>query len=260
MSFFLKVSELFGNVFFDFFSPGLTYVTAAKSIRVCSLITSWYIYVSEVSVLQWAVYPLFAATRSLPLVAWYPFDALASPLYEFVYTIQTIAQIELALVFCTSSAFTLSASIMICGQYDVLFCSLKNLMHTAMLRNGRYGDVLRKARQELDLSAGAQKSDFYICTEMPDDKLESYLMEETRVSDVKTRRYGPNDTYQMELVPDLEQALNDCIRHHQVIVQCCEKLEDIASPFVLVKSIEISFQICILALTFMKVRRTISGK
>lgn len=174
-------------------------------------------------------------------------------MYEFVFVIQTFAQIELALVFCTSSAFTLSASIMICGQFDVLFCSLKNLMHTAMIHNGSCSDLLSKAKAALDLTDEAQKSNFYICSEKPDDQFETYLLRPKCPARHTKRRYGPNDTYQMELVPDLERALNDCIRHHQVIVECCKKLEDIASPFVLVKSIEISFQICILALTFMKV-------
>lgn len=174
-------------------------------------------------------------------------------MYEFVFVIQTIAQIELALVFCTSSAFTLSASIMICGQYDVLFCSLKNLLNTAMVHNGNCGDLLSRAKATLDLTDERQKSSFYICNEKPDDQFETYLTRTMGPVRHPKRRYGPNDNYQMELVPDLERALNDCIRHHQVIVECCRKLADIASPFVLVKSIEISFQICILALTFMKV-------
>lgn len=66
----------------------------------------------------------------------------SSPTYEIVYCIQTTAQFHLALVFCTSSSIFLSASIMICGQYDVLFCSLKNLVNTAMIRSGAHGKEL----------------------------------------------------------------------------------------------------------------------
>lgn len=174
-------------------------------------------------------------------------------MYEILFVIHTIAQFELALVFCTPSAFTLSASIMICGQFDVLFCSLKNLMHTAMIHNGNYIDVLCKARSQLDLTDDAQKTNYYICNEKPDDQFETHSGHRIAGPKLTNRRYCAKDAYQMELVPELERALNDCIRHHQGIVECCKNLEDIASPFVLVKSIEISFQICILALTFMKV-------
>lgn len=66
--------------------------------------------------------------------------------------------------------------------------------------------------------------------------------------------YKPSDNYQMELVDELNAALCDCIRHHQYIVQCCKLLENLSSPFVLVKSIQISFQICLLALSFVKVQ------
>lgn len=57
----------------------------------------------------------------------------------------------------------------------------------------------------------------------------------------------------MDLNEEINVALADIIQHHQMIIQVCHMLEDITSPFILVKSIEISFQICVLALTFMKV-------
>lgn len=57
----------------------------------------------------------------------------------------------------------------------------------------------------------------------------------------------------MDLNDELHVALTEIIQHHQMIIQVCNMLEDISSPFLLVKSIEITFQICVLALTFMKV-------
>lgn len=54
----------------------------------------------------------------------------------------------------------------------------------------------------------------------------------------------------LELSTDkLNEALCECIRHHQMIIKSCELLENISSPFILIKSIEISLQLCVLALT-----------
>lgn len=171
-------------------------------------------------------------------------------MYEIVFFVQAVAQFQLPIVFCTCSSVFLSSAVLIAAQYDVLFCSLKNLQFTAMIGSGKYRQHLRKASKNLNLKDDAQASSFFIALETVDTELEAYLSEEAM--HLHKKRTGPNDTYLMELVPDLEEALNECIRHHQAIVRCCDKLEDVASPFILVKSIELSFQICILALTFMK--------
>lgn len=57
----------------------------------------------------------------------------------------------------------------------------------------------------------------------------------------------------MDLNDEMHVALADIVQHHQLIIKVCHMLEDIASTFILVKSIQISFQICMLALTFIKV-------
>lgn len=139
---------------------GLTFITSRKSYYWSSLITTSFVIVSEVGVLQWVVIAFFTKERDLPLNAWYPFDKFvscldtyfnvnfnesfkASPMYELLFVIQTIAQFMLALAHCTPSSIFLSASIMICGQYDLLCCSLKNLLNTAMMKNGGYHKELK---------------------------------------------------------------------------------------------------------------------
>lgn len=61
------------------------------------------------------------------------------------------------------------------------------------------------------------------------------------------------DIYRTKLSPELNEALYDCIRHHQMILKTSAYLEDLISPFILVKSLATSFQICVLALTVLKV-------
>lgn len=57
----------------------------------------------------------------------------------------------------------------------------------------------------------------------------------------------------MDMNNEMQVALADIIQHHQLIIKAVHMLEDISSTFILVKSIQITFQICMLALTFIKV-------
>lgn len=68
--------------------------------------------------------------------------------------------------------------------------------------------------------------------------------------------YSPNrptDTYLMEFNEELSEALKDCIHQHQMILQFCKLLEDFLSPLILVKSLQITSQICNLTYVCSKV-------
>lgn len=53
-----------------------------------------------------------------------------------VYLSQLFGQIEVAVAYATSDIILVSMVLTICAQYDVLFCSLKNIRYTALLVNG----------------------------------------------------------------------------------------------------------------------------
>lgn len=57
----------------------------------------------------------------------------------------------------------------------------------------------------------------------------------------------------MEFNEELTDALRDCILHHQEILKFCIMLENFFHLFVLVKSIQITSQICSLAFVASKV-------
>lgn len=59
---------------------------------------------------------------------------------------------------------------------------------------------------------------------------------------------GSRESYNTELIDQLHEALCDCIRLHQCINDCCNRMEAVNNPYALVKILEISFQICMLAL------------
>lgn len=47
-----------------------------------------------------------------------------------------MGQIQVGLVFANSDIIIISVVLLILAQYDILFCSLKNVRYTAMLLNG----------------------------------------------------------------------------------------------------------------------------
>lgn len=58
----------------------------------------------------------------------------------------------------------------------------------------------------------------------------------------------------------LHEVLCDIIRFHQVLNECCDRMEKVINPFALVKILEISIQICFLALAILKVHTYIRSK
>lgn len=63
-----------------------------------------------------------------------------------------------------------------------------------------------------------------------------------------------NDTFLLEYNDELAKALQDCIIHHQNIVKVCSMLEYFYNPVVLVKSLQVTLQICNLAYVATTVR------
>lgn len=63
----------------------------------------------------------------------------------------------------------------------------------------------------------------------------------------------PQDNYLPEFRNELAIALTDCIKHHEMIIECSRMLEDFISTLVLVKSLQMTFQFCNLLYTFLSV-------
>lgn len=63
----------------------------------------------------------------------------------------------------------------------------------------------------------------------------------------------PLDAYLMDYHDELAVTLRDCIIHHQNLIKICLMLERLYNPIVLVKSLQITLQICNLAFVSTKV-------
>lgn len=140
----------------NFIILGFTYVTMEDCWVMCNKWIKFYVYCCFVGTLFWLSLPLAYGDRSLPLSCWYPFDykvgnllgnfslkklylfsfCLQEPfVYEAMYFLQFVGQIQVAAAFSASSGFHMVLGILISGQYDVLNCSLKNILATVALNN-----------------------------------------------------------------------------------------------------------------------------
>lgn len=121
---------------------GLSYVTFTESFETSHKYCVYWIMSCVIGCLSWTIYPLLSYKRVLPLYSWYPFDTDISPNFEITYFLQTCGQIFVGVAYGIWSGLYLTIVIMICGQFDILFASLKNIGYTALLSDKAGRDKL----------------------------------------------------------------------------------------------------------------------
>lgn len=127
-------------------APGMTYTSMEKCYKFTQKLSAIYIFFCVAGVLHHCMSPIWEAERRLPIATWYPFDELQSPYYEVVYALQTISTLQSGVMYSEILLLPFAITAFLCAQYDLLYCSLHNLLHTAMLRRGdqKYLDYLQR--------------------------------------------------------------------------------------------------------------------
>lgn len=109
----------------------------------------------------------------------------------------------------------------------------------------------RKIQNEMD-TENEELNQYYLSYEFK-ETIDKHLLNEEQNNCCKQivskQSYSNRDTFLMEYNTELNMTLIDCINHHQIITKFCELIEDFFSSFVLVKSIQLTLQICNLAFT-----------
>lgn len=98
---------------------------------------------------------------------------------------------------------------MLCGQYDILYASLKNLSFKGSQRLDQRQESFKVENEELN--------QYFISTESLDD-----LHNGTETIDVK-------------------EALHDCVKHHEMILEFARLLQSFFGWFIFSKSIYSGF-------------------
>lgn len=91
----------------------------------------------------WTIFSLIQSDRVLPLKCWYPFDYTISPYYEVLFVVQVFVQLVVPFGYILFTAFALTAAFLLGSQYDIMFCSLKNVMATTWRKVDSPGTVLK---------------------------------------------------------------------------------------------------------------------
>ncbi|XP_065372221.1 odorant receptor 83a-like [Calliphora vicina] len=219
---------------------GFTYVTMDDSWLMAYNWTKRYVYCCFLGTTFWLILPIAYGDRSLPLACWYPFDYKQPFIYETMYLLQSVGQIQTAAAFSASSGFYMTLCIVISGQYDVLFCSLKNILATAAI-NRKHKIEVRELYVKQTFAA-AEINEFYCSKEITCDI-------DTLVRAIKN---GKRQDFHCHF----RNALKKCVDHHRYIMKCLNKMEDFYSPIWFFKTGQVVSLMCLVAFAAVK---TING-
>ncbi|CAD7092713.1 unnamed protein product [Hermetia illucens] len=202
----------------------------------------------------WGLTPVFVHQRVLPVECWYPFDEKRKYVYETLYFIQILAQAQIGQVYGNGSGVYVVLITLICGQYDLLFCSLKNLLYTAEINSGVIDSIPKSvcfiydSLRCLKTKKGKQQS-----VDKEKEELNQYFVSQEVFENLDNI---VEHLVKKNLKNATKDALNECIRHHQAIVKVCSLLEEFYNPFCLFKSLQMTIELCFLV--FVSVNTTTS--
>lgn len=177
------------------------------------------------------------------------FNSQNSSWFPVAYLLQIFCQIQVGLNYGLSSGIFMSMVIAICGQYDILYSSLKNIRYTAMIKNGGNQAELVKIQKALEFEK-MEINQYYNAFEFLEDFDDLKDVSKSRT----LKLLNQSNDYLSEYSDELSESLADCVRHHQMILKFCVMLENFYSKFVMVKLLEASFLICFLAYLASSVR------
>ncbi|XP_075144813.1 odorant receptor 85e isoform X2 [Haematobia irritans] len=211
---------------------GLTFVSSKRSIVLAHKICKYWQTACIAGVVSWGLAPLLLGSHTLPLNCWYPFDPLKPQLYKPMYATQLWCQFLMGCIFGNGSALFVSVVLIMLGQLDVLYCSLKNLNYHAQLLFGEDINALRKIQLDLPSAKDDELNQYALLEEHPINLRELSLSKMTKYSSMKQA---------------LHDSLIECVHIHQFILQSCDTLEKLFNPYCLIKSLQITLQLCLLA-------------
>ncbi|KAM7361415.1 odorant receptor 83a-like [Cochliomyia hominivorax] len=216
---------------------GFTYVTMDGSLAMSNKWIKVYVYCCFLGTIFWLILPIAYGDRSLPLACWYPFDYKQPVIYETMYFLQSVGQIQVAAAFSASSGFHMVLGILISGQYDILFCSLKNILATVAIKRNASKSKLRELYQHQEFTA-PEINEYYCSKEI------------TCTVDSLVRSSKPPQHHDFRL--HFRNAFKECVDHHRYIVKCLNKMESFYSLIWFFKTGEVIFLMCLVAFVSVK--------
>lgn len=222
-------------------AAGLNFVKFESSRRYFIRLFKIWIVTCVLGTMHWAIFPILQREMVLPLQCWYPFEVHRSPYYELAYLGQVLGQLQVGLVYGMTGALLMMYIFIVCGQFDILCCSLSNVYYTALInRNGNRFKL--SASQAVLEKALRNSNDLYI--------KEVFLEELSKAPRTTTKKLAPvakKHQYLDYLQDELATALDECVDHHVLLIHFCRLLEEGFHPFVLLKLGQMLSLLCLLS-------------
>lgn len=199
---------------------GITYADMERPFRLAKNFTICWMASSLSATAHHSLNPILDRERRLPIPVVYTFDVMRSPYFEIEYALQTVATLQYGFGFSIIIGIISTVSIMLCGQMDLLYCGIHNLLYSAMIKRGDAHslDIVKHLQRNWDRK-NQDKIRFYYSIECYDD-----LGEEEEEDAIGKRRRDLELQYQ-EYDLEVMQVLKDLIRHHQFIKATARSIE-----------------------------------
>nr|QZH55122.1 odorant receptor 26 [Achelura yunnanensis] len=218
---------------------GLTNMTMFESYKSAKKFGYVYTACTFFSISMYICMPLlnYVWTKQ-PIQYWVYADVTSATGFIVVFVRQCVGQIFVALAVGQLGVFFASNSILICGQLDILCCSLRNVRYTALLLSAvqhrciavEYGDIVRDEEHSYMYNkALLQDTEYHY-----DEKMKPALNRK----DV--------DIYSAEYDMATIAALKECAKMGQVIMQYIHKFERLVSPLLVIRVVQVTLYLCIL--------------
>ncbi|XP_068623841.1 putative odorant receptor 85e [Battus philenor] len=219
---------------------GLTNMTMLKSYNYAKSFAYFYTACTLFSVTIYVILPVIAHLwTKQPLQPWIYSDASSTSVIVFVFLKQCVGQAFVALAVGQLGVFFASNAILLCGQLDLVCCSLRNARYTALLKGGvhhaalmpAHADILEDERHNYIYN----RSEFLDSCYNYDDKLTLCIGHKTKY-----------DIYESAYDVETSEALRECARLCQVINQYKEKFEAFVSPLLVLRVVQVTLYLCML--------------
>ncbi|XP_063833400.1 putative odorant receptor 85e [Ostrinia nubilalis] len=219
---------------------GLTNMTMLNSYKTARNFGYFYTACTMFSVSMYMIPEIVNRLKRQPLQSYMYMDVTRSPFFEFTLLRQCVAQAFVGLAMGQFGVFFASNAILLCGQLDLLCCSLRNARYTALLRCGVSHRSVAAAHS--DIQGDELYNYIYNIAEMR----QSIYHYDQRMSYEIINKRSSFDIYSSEFDAATCEALRDCARACDVINTFKAKFESFVSPLLALRVVQVTMYLCML--------------
>ncbi|XP_050673460.1 putative odorant receptor 71a [Leptidea sinapis] len=166
-------------------------------------------------------------------------DVEHAAIIALIFIRQCVVQLFVALALGQLGVLFASNSILLCGQLELLCCSLRNARYTGLLLNGVDYDTIKS--QGYNVEDDERHNYLYNKSEMKPsvhhyDKKIKITNERKTDFDIYSKAYDTHTTL----------ALVQCVRMGQVVQEFKERLERFVSPLLALRVVQVTLYLCTL--------------